>query len=49
MIKEISSRIYMIQDSINFTLALDLSISIAEIAHATVGREDPTTNIRREL
>jgi len=39
----------MAQDSINFTLALDLSISIAEIAHATVGSAEPTTNIRREF
>jgi hypothetical protein len=49
MTKEISSRIYMTQDSINFTLVLDLSISIAEIPHATVGSEEPTTNIRREV
>jgi hypothetical protein len=38
----------MIQDSINFTVVFDLSISIAEIAHATVGSEAPMANIRRE-
>jgi hypothetical protein len=39
----------MTQDSINFTLTLDLSISIAEIAHATVGSTEPMTNIVETL